>query len=226
MDGLKESLQSSIVAFEACEGDSFAKRANHAKTALQVLSRLDVKREHDVHDATPPRGEAEEVGSSLEVEAPETDQNVAVTQVSPTGVTGKRIDYFNLPKDVDSLFCDDDIDLASEILRAKANPHYNDFKVWAMNKFELEESDWMFGENDPGDDYKDFIEWLLESGHGKLADDQPHVGENKDSFISGGLVTMNVTPAYFVCYSTGKKVQKQNNLNLNFTLLEEADKKD
>ena len=221
MDGLKESLQSSIVAFEACEGDSFAKRANHAKTALEVLSRLNVKQEHDVHDAAPPSGEAEEVRSSLEVEATENsqDQNGAVTQVSPTGVTGKLIDYFNLPKDVDSLFCDDDIDLASEILRAKANPHYNDFKVWAMNKFDLEESDWMFGENDPGDDYKDFIEWLLESGHGKLADDQPHFGDTKDSFISEGLVTMNVTPAYFVCYSTGDKVQKQNNPNLNFTLL-------
>ena len=191
MDQLKESLQSSIVAFEACEGDSFAKRAGHAKTALEVLSRLEVKDEHDTRDMSLPSGEAEEVKSSLEVtECPNDGDQKGADGVFATGVTGKHVDYFNLPKDVDLLFCDDDIDLESEIRRAKNHPQYNDFKVWAMNKFELEESDWMFGENDAGDDFKDFVEWLVESGHGKFAD-QSDLGDDKDSFISGGLVTMN-----------------------------------
>ncbi len=213
MDQLKESLQSSIVAFEACEGDSFAKRAGHAKTALEVLSRLEVKDEHDARDMALSSGEAEEVKSSLELEVAEypngSDQKCTKTGVDgvfAAGVTGKHVDYFNLPKDVDSLFCDDDIDLESEIRRAKNHPQYNDFKVWAMNKFELDESDWMFGENDAGDDFKDFVEWLVESGHGKFAD-QSDLGDDKDSFISGGLVTMN---KHYVEYVTllVDKVQK------------------
>lgn len=178
MSSLLESLQHSVTAFEASEGEAFAKRAAHAHTAIKVLTYLDVKTEQEPDPQVPRESQslAHEVRSSPPDSSPEKVSPVAVA-----GVGFKTIDYFNLPRDVDTLFCDDQIDLDREIVRAKARPHYDDFKVWAFAKFDLTESDWSFGDNDPGEDYKDFVDWLLESGHGRLADVNQSQ-EEKDRF--------------------------------------------
>lgn len=80
------------------------------------------------------------------------------------------VNYDEIPAEVDDVAAVDGFNLDLEMLRAQSHPQFIKFKGWLMYKYNMDE-DYEFGhpDNDNGEELKDFFQWLVESGHGKLA---------------------------------------------------------
>lgn len=153
---LVEVLEDSIKSF----GDDFADRKLHAQAAIQACNALLVKTEARVDQG--PKGPSGSVGPVVPV------PNADACHLKPY-----LLDYsaLPLPDETDDLFMNDQFDLNVEIARAKEQPFFNTFMAWMRHSYDVED-DFEFGNadhGDPADHFNDYVNFLLESGHGKRA---------------------------------------------------------
>ena len=74
------------------------------------------------------------------------------------------------PKNLDVAVVEGTIDLFSEINRAKSHKCFPFFMQWLINKHDLPEDHvWGHPEDEPVEDLRDFITFLVEAGYGNFA---------------------------------------------------------
>ena len=101
------------------------------------------------------------------------DHKTSVPSCSGTG-----LDYNSLPCDLEAeLDQNTEIDPLVENEKAKSHPLFPQFMAWLIAKYELPDDHIWGTPEEPVEDLKDFIVWLVEMGLGKYRDGDVHMDE-------------------------------------------------
>lgn len=92
------------------------------------------------------------------------------------------MDWLKLPRDLEATVEEGTIDVFAEINRAKSHKCFPFFMQWLINWYDLPEHHvWGHPEDEPVEDLRDFISFLVEAGYGNYAGDNMETHQLHDT---------------------------------------------